>query len=601
MKKRLTVLLIIVIISLQSASAFENIFDDYVYSQDTFQVEEDIYYVTLANDEESILLNKNDLEKFQIDNGTCEDTKYYQYCFMGLKLDYNDYGRQIPNSFNWEPAIHVQIYSKKPQVSISKTATNEINLDEKAQVTVTITNNGELRVNDLAYSEIIPLNADLVSKSSELELQGNVLSWSRTALSQGDSVTFTYQLAPTSYESIVLTNATLNYIYEELEFEETPASKTIKINTPFSISHKLDKNKAGLGETVTYTLTVKNNDWNDLMSGEFLFAAPSRIEILEVNGDDDLQPENFATFKLKPGETQTVTIKMSSEYKGTYPIYSKAMVEIRDENLTSIQKYNLTITVPELKPTLSLSKTSVAEGKPFTITAAIHNPAEVSFYGLKATLKSGLFGIENLELQSIGAGETETLYEETLNAPNVENETLYNVTLKGDYRTKQTQWLSFQEKKSLKVTPLSFSFQITKNLGRTEVKPGAEVIVTVKAKNEGDKPYTIRLEEQLPERFEVTSGLKEKTIALGVGREETFYIYKVRVPVDTPIGNYNLTTKLSTENLYEQFASAELKVMPEEQPAVEVDVPEKEEFVEPEEKKKGFIKKIIDFFVTIFK
>ncbi|NQU98688.1 DUF11 domain-containing protein [Candidatus Woesearchaeota archaeon] len=600
MKLRGVVVLLFLIISSSNVLGFDNLFDDYVYTLDTFQVEDDIYYVGLANGEEVLILHKNEFEVFYVYNGTCEDTAYYQYCFMGTKLDYNDYGRPIPNTLIWEPAIKVQIFSKKPSVSITRSVDSEINRDGKALVTITIKNNGELVINNLEFEEIIPGTAFISVLPEGLTAQNNVITWTRPILTAGDSRSFIYNIKPNSYDSIKLENGTLTYEYEDSEFTEDSSSSTISINSPVSVSSSMSESEVGLEELFTYTLTVTNDDWDDAMSVDFNFVIPEEVTVEEVSSDLSKSRNIEHDFNLQPGESETFFVTMKSGFEGVHEFSPQIIMNIRDEVFTDDKKLNVTINLPKPTFELSLSRTEVFEGSPFTITATMTNPAEVSFYDMSGIVESTMFETRSANLVSIAPSETKKVFEEQIKGLSVDEDEIFDITFRGRYRSHNFQFFDFQDNASIKIKSVTVGFDISKSLSKTEVVPREEVTVTVGAKNLGQKISVIELKEELPSDFEVISGLTEKTLTMGVGADEEFYIYKVRISVDTEPGTYSLKTHLNYEGIVNQTEEATLRVkanLTGKTPDVSIDTGSDKE----KEEKKGFFGKIIDFFIGLFK
>ncbi|MBC8501477.1 MAG: hypothetical protein ISS25_04455 [Nanoarchaeota archaeon] len=593
-------LILLLIISSINVLAFEKLFDEYVYTLDTFQVEDDIYYVLLANNEEVLVLHKNEFDVFYVYNGTCEDTPFYQYCFMGTKLDYNDYGRPIPNTLLWEPAIKVQIFSKKPSVTVSRSVDSEINRDGKATVTVTINNNGELDIRNLVFEEIVPGKAIIQYMDSSLQEVNNHISWSRGLLQTGDSVSFIYTLKPTSYDSIVLDNGTLAYEYEDSEFTEELSSTTIKINSPFSVQSLIDKLNVGVGETFTYKFTATNDDWDDRMSIDFNLTIPDDVEIVELPSELTESKNITHDFSLQPEESKTITIKMKSELERTYNIKISSVMTIRDEILEHDKNFSVNVTIPKLIPEITISKTEVFEGGPYTISAFMENPAEVSFYEISGMIMSPLFETKNIHFAVVDPGEKKRLFDESFKAAPVDEIETYNITFRGSYRSPNFQFFNYEEKTSIKIKPVTIGFDIQKSLSKTDVYPREEITVNVKVKNLGQKISIVSLEEEIQEPLEVISGLTQKTLTLDIGAEEEFYIYKLRVPLETVQGVYSLKTHLNHEDIVTKIEEVNITVREnktEKPPEIEPEITEKEE----EKEKKGFFRGILDFFIGLFK
>ncbi|MFC2136293.1 hypothetical protein ACFLTH_16880 [Bacteroidota bacterium] len=598
--KRGVLFVLFLIICSSSVIAFDNIYSGYVYTLDTFTVEDDIFYVTLANNDEVLVLHKNDDELFFVYNGTCEDTAYYQYCFMGTKLDYDDYGRQIPNTYRWEPALKVEIYSKKPSITVTRTVDSEINMGDKTIVKVTVTNNGELQTDNLVFRETLPENVVVNTFDSQfITVSGSELEWNYPSLLKDKSVYFIYTLIPKNYSNIVLSEGVLNYTYEDSDFGLKTTTSTIVINSPFSKTSSVNKNNVGVGEEFIYSYKITNEDWDDKLDVEYSFKKPENVEIVDVALGFQEEDFDLYTFKLSPSESEEFTITMKSAFVGNHSIEENTKLFIRNDVYEERKEHNVSVTLPLMIPELKLSKTEVFEGGPYTVYVYMENTAEVSFYEISGTLSSDLFGTQNINQPIIGANDKIKLFEKSLSAVPVDENTNYDINLRGNYKSQSQQIFSYAEFQSITVKSVTIGFDIIKTANKQDVYPGENITVSVSVKNLGQSISVIKLKENISEPLRVISGLTEKTLTLDIGAEEEFYIYKVIVPVGTKAGTYNLRTDLDygsgivseTENL----------IITVRQPEVEETEDAIVEENQEEENKVGWFRGILNFFEEIFK
>ncbi|MFH1770217.1 MAG: hypothetical protein ABH828_01535 [archaeon] len=599
--KLLVILLFsIIIVSPVSVFAFEDIFDGYVYSMDTFKVEDDIYYAQITKGEDIILLHKNE-ELYYVNNGTCEDNAYYRFCFNGTKLDYQDYGRPIPNSMSWEPAIHVIIYSKIPDIKVSRSHSAEINRDEQVKVSVTVENEGQLNIFDLEYEEIIPDTATIYSLGENVRVRGNKIMWSGPILTPGNSNKFTYTLKSSNFETINLKEGNLSFVYEDLDYTIKPASTNIKINSPVSIETTVSKDDLGLEEEFTYNFKVTNEDWEDRMDVTLNLQIPDAIKLDSITTLVPKSNNINYEFSLDPGESKTIKATMKPLKEGVHKIKSNVDVNIRNENINKNITFNITVDIPKLIPTLKLSKETVYEGNTFSVVVNMENPAEIYFYELSGTLHGTIIDTHKLSLSNIAPGDKVELFQDNIQAPSVDKDTTYGVTFVGRYRTSTFESFTFEEKKTIVVKPVSIGFDIIKSVSKSEVYPNEEVTVTVKAKNIGQRISVVSLNEEIPETLEFVSGLTKKALTLDINQEQEFYIYRVRIPKDAEPGVYVVKTTLDYENSLNIVEEAKITVKKNETEDGSsgtgtiggTDTEEKE--------KKGFFRSIIDFFKNFFK
>ncbi len=573
--KRCIVLIILILASFQ-VSAFDKIFDDHIYTLDTFEVDGDLFYVTLANGNDVLVVRKNQNEVFTIEDDSCEDTAFYKYCYNGTSLNYVDYGRPIPNTLDWEPAIHFQIYSKTPTVTVSRVIDDStINVNDKSRIRVLIVNSGQLDIINLDFAEILPENAEVFSLGSGLQRYGNKIYWTSSRLKAGQTVELFYSLSPESYEEIVLNNATLMFEYEGEEFKKDAGSNTISINMPYTFSWSITNSELGVDEKSIFKFNVKNNDWNDNLKVSFNFEADKGLKLLEVpfelDGSDNIY---YETFTLRPDESKDFSIELMSNWEGKYVIKSDATMNIRDEVYHETKEYNLSVTLPDLIYDLSSTKSSVLEGNPYTITLSIENPANIPFIEVVANVQSSLFEDKSLTWGIITPGDKVTLLEEVFRAPNVKNNTKYNIRLNGLYKT----------------------------VNNANPVAGEEIQISVGVENIGEKPGTVTLEELIPEDFELVAGLTNRVLQLSVGQELNFYTYRLKIPLEIMPGVYTIKTLLKHET-GDNYRYLNITVnSPEMEQEVAVDLGLGNSATQNTSKKesKGFFSTIVNFFKDLF-
>ncbi|MBU1202369.1 MAG: hypothetical protein KJ583_06630 [Nanoarchaeota archaeon] len=610
-KRPLSLLFIIIILCSSSVLAFDRIFNNYVYVLDTFKVESDVFFVKgLNNDGLSLVLQKNNDELFFIKNGTCEDTDYYQYCFYDTKLDYMNYGRPIPDTMSWEPAIKVEVYSKKPSVKVSRSVQSEINKDQKTIVTVTIDNGaGKLDLSNLSFQEFIPNNTSLSSLSPGMTYKDGFVNWSGKFLKSGSSTSFSYSLEPKSYESIVLSNGTLYYSYKNSTYSVKSSSSTIKINSPFSFTSTISKSKPSIDEVFTATFTVKNKDWNDNMQVELNFLIPQSITVTSVSGNLERSNNIKKSFSLSQGKTETFTISMKSGLENNYSIKINTVMKIRDDVVNNTNFLNASVLVPKMVPEISTSKTEISDDSDFKVTAYITNPSNIYYRDISGVVQISGYETRKVSIDVIKPGEKVKLFEDLFKPEKVEKKTTLNLTLMGSYRTPAFQQVFFEKTAKIFVVPTTISFNIVKTASKKDVYPGDNITITVKVKNTGQKKSLIFVNESIPFPFELSGGLTSKNISLSSNEEKEFYIYKLNIPDNTTLGTYNLTTILDyKEGNFSKTSDLSIVVkstVVEDKKKDEVNTAKNNTAAtvkkKTPEKKKNIIDIIVNFFVGIFR
>ncbi len=599
--KKLIFFILISILLISTVSGFEEIFNEYVYETDTFQVGDDLYYGALTIDQKTLILHKNTDEVFFIRNASCEETDYNKYCYDGTKIDLPAYGRWNQENFDIDPAVKVKIYSKEPAVTISRSiSTSEVSYSGKAVITVSFENTGELAVSNVIFKEILPSNVDILSNpTGNVQLIGRTFKW-EGVLFPGDSKSFSYTLRLHGYETATFNNASFSYKYETLEYSPGLSSFSVTVKTPFTYTESLTPTELSWGETMTYEVTATNNDASSIMNFDFALDIP---EDFTITGYPIafFKTHNFRHREtIAPGKSFSMSFKFKSDYAGEFNILANNTLSLRDEVYPQYKEYNVTITIPKLTPSLVLSRESVNEGGPYTVYAYMENTNEVEYLNVKGSVSSALFGKKHFILGNIASGKKNLLFTEQFKALPVDADKEFDIVFSGTYQTKNFQTFSFSETKKITVKPVTTGFTITQDISPRTVTAGDEVTVKVFVKNMGASQAYVEVKDDYPSFMEFKGGKTDKSLTLAPNQEEEFYIYKFQVPVDLDDGDFIIKTSLDYEGLVTQESNSTIiinrKVAEE---VVEVVADEVVDEVITEEKV-GFFKKIGNFFKSLF-
>ncbi len=605
MIKRLSVLFLFLLVVLSSSVfAFDEIYDNYVYTVDSFELEDSIFYVSyLSPAEDKIIFVKDSGEMYWIKNGSCQETEFYQYCFYGTKLDYYDYGRLMPNSIYWESAIHIVINSKKPSVSISRTFPTEINKDEDALVRLTITNNGELAVSNLVITEPIPSNA--VVSMAQADISGNTLTKTYEYIAPGKVVSFIYRLEPLDYDRINFGLAEANYIYEDSSFVAKTTKDHIKINMPYSSTSSLDKSSVDVNGEFTYTYSVTNEDWSDSLYVDFELLTPRAFEILSVTRTLDRANIIRKSFHIKPGETESFAVTMKSFKEKTFTIYENTHYTIHEDELDNHKNFSISVSASDLKSTLTISKTEVIEGESFLVTAQLANPSKTDYLDISGVINITGFGEFNFTVPYIDSGAKIEFFKQLFDVVEVDDPYTVTVSLDGNYSSHDGLPVLLSNSKNLAVKPFIEDLIITKTFSTSNAFLGDIVTVSVKAKNPTNRPLTFRFEDEY-EPLAIDSGISSRDIVIESGDELNIYTYKLIVPSITKSGIYTMVTKVYLENSPFKINNYNITIGDPVEITDDVIIEDSDDVddvvvVEKKSGLKAFIDDIVDFVVNIFK
>jgi len=583
---KLYLLLFIALLLVSSVSA-ETIYSKYIYVGDSFEAHGEVFSVVGLTNGGNTLVLQGETDTYFIRNSTCEETDFYDYCFKGKKLDYMTYGRQIPNSLDWEPALGVDVISITPKVTIKKTFRNEVNRDDSEIVSIEINNDGDTDINNLFYTEDI-INAE---SDSSYEM-GNKIKWSLGFLKAGDKASFSYSLSPTSYDSIWLNNTVLKYDYSDKFYNATYQNKRILINSPIYEKYD-DKFAVGVGEEFELNYELRNDDWNDRMSAVIEISIPNSLEVLSVS-DSPVSHDLLRTFSLDPSDSEKIVVKLKAKKEGLYQININSEKNIRKETYSDSNSSLVNVSLLKLEPTLKLSKSELFEENSFVVSAELNNPSDIAFTDVSAFLSVPGFEEKNYSFSRIEPGAKSTISEQFIVPPQT-NISKDDVVLRGSYTA--IKKLFFNTSKEITYKPFIVDVDVTKTYSKNKVSPGEEVLVTLKAKNAGE-PVTLKLRDSTNNFL---SGVTEKELYLNRGQELNFYVYKVKA------GNQSFNT--TTEVIYDSEIIEEITKNITVEGSVDVspqvnttsNTNNSQASNVPEEKDtRSLVKKIIAFFVNLF-
>lgn len=191
---------------------------------------------------------------------------------------------------------------------------SEVNVGDEITYTIKYSNKGTASINDIKIADSIPEGTSLID-GKEGTINGNEISWTDLSVDGGESkdVSFTVkvdELPSEVYSKDIVNTAKVN------DMDTNTITNYVKI-PHLVFSKEVDKSKTVVGDTITYTIKVKNDGSND--SGQFTITDVIPEGSTFVNGssedgvfDEDTNTIVWAINNLVEGEEKVVTFQVTA-------------------------------------------------------------------------------------------------------------------------------------------------------------------------------------------------------------------------------------------------------------------------------------------------
>ena len=435
-----------------------------------------------------------------------------------------------PSGTSSQEATTEKAQAKVRYVKTSADSTKKYALGETIQYTIVVTNSGNVTLNDVTVQD--DLAAAVIKEGAGYTVEENIARIA--ALAPNASVTVNVEYTVTSDDikfGKVVNSATISS-EEDPDPDPKPSDdETEDLNTKLKVTKTSDKDgeKVALGETITYTITVKNEGnvpFANVKVDDALTNLHETIEVLEVGDEKTFTTTYVVTSDdiLKGSILNSATAKGDDVPDPKDPETPKTP-EGGDETTDETDDVDTTLTVTK---TSDKEGMNVALGETITYTITVKNDGNVPFYNVKVDDE-----LTNLH-ESIGtlAAGKEKVFTTTyvVTSDDIKaGKILNSVTAKGDdvidpKNPETPKTPEGGDETTDDTGSLNTKLTVTKTSDKDgqEVKRGETITYTITVKNDGNVPYTnVEVDDKL-------TGLHEVIATLAVGEEKTFTTsYKV--------------------------------------------------------------------------
>ena len=368
-------------------------------------------------------------------------------------------------------------------------------LGETITYTIAVTNTGNQTLNNIVLTDTIA--AAQITAGSGYTASGNTAAIA--SLKPGASVTVNAQYTVTSDDikaGKVVNSVTAVTDDEPVSKHITPATdSTAALNTALSVTKKSDKTgEVKLGETITYTITVKNEGNVPYTNVQVVDALTGLDEVIEVLAVGETKIFT-TTYTVKSDDVLAGKIVNAVTAKGdsipdpddpSTPKTPEGTDEITDETAD----VDVTLTVTKV----SDKTADVALGETVTYTITVKNDGNVPYYNVKVS--DPLTGLsDSIDELKVGETKTFTTSYTAKSSDILAGEIVNTVTAKADaVADPKAPAAPKTPEGSAEVTDetadVNAALTVTKTSDKTEnVKLGEVITYTVTVKNDGNVPY----------------------------------------------------------------------------------------------------------------
>ena len=308
-----------------------------------------------------------------------------------------------------------------PQVSLEvvKTADNATAyVGDMVNFTITVTNTGLSNATGVSVTDLLPSGMEYVDSGSDVGIRGvedtlangsKVVVWSIPLIGNSTNVTLWLQVRLTANGTF--TNVALADSNENRTNATNGTDVTVRPVVNLSINKTVDKTNVTIGDTITYTITVKNNGPSNATNVEIEENMKGDVVIIGADPSKGDYSNGMWTISfLENGETATLTLKVNVTKAETV---ENAVIAKCSENSTEVTNASDNVTVNRFDTPMGISTMNITYGMDETITV---------------TLPNGTTGVVNLTVDGVPYDNipiNDGVAEITI--PNLDSRT-YNVT-----------------------------------------------------------------------------------------------------------------------------------------------------------------------------
>ncbi len=458
-KKRVLLLLLIFVFFVPTVLAAS--YDKWVVAGEDISFDNTVF-TTAINPRWDIATIGFDSELFLIGKGECQASALYRVCFNDTRFDVvKGYGVYNVTTDTMTPELHIIISTLTPTVEITRTIDKtQLLINDVATISVKVANEGEKKVYDLEYIDVIPNEFTIIERKGVVS-DGNAIKWIWPSLSGETSFSYKIKLIKPINVSW---KASLSYVFESKSVFKNTSSITVKkieATNPLNVERSLSPTNIKVGEDTLYIITLKNTDEkNDVEVESFVVSIPKKVEIKGYGELKKDQNDLSWSGVMGPATNKTFEVELKCDYTGEYKINisleNSFYNEIEKKTHTKLQNYSNTLKsdFTRLEPSVKFmfDKKTLNYDDESNIRAFIENKdSKIPLFEVEFEVKSELFDDFENTLEHILPGQKVEAFYYPFRTPSLFEDKVYKVKFSGRYRTVYYEYFNFSSEGSITV------------------------------------------------------------------------------------------------------------------------------------------------------
>lgn len=419
MVNRGVLIFFILVITATSVSAATELYDGWVYHDDTFSAGGDTFTVQFPGGDESfpsrVVLRWKTFTLI-LNEGDCTEKDSKNVCYIG-----SDDAVPLDHQFSrWKAHVLVEEYASS--ITLSRTIVpDDVMPGASFTVTTSFANEGDEEVEDAKFMDSYPIGLFFVTwKKGDCKVIGNTVTWEGplTIHLTKDCIYTLKTRENGSYSS----TATLTYL-EGVEQKSLSDTKTITIN---SIAMHIRSSHIRAVVELDKIITLKFDLFNE---NPDLYVDVNHFEVKVPNGITIRRRVGFPyrednrlryTGRVEQGENISFEIDMEGTFTGDYVL--DVSLQYREGIFIREDGFGIPFTVFMDEPSVKtvVDKAWYAPGDTGHFTITVTNPSnEYTIYNIRGEVESSItdLGQPTIMVESLAPGKTVTLKSGTFTVP----------------------------------------------------------------------------------------------------------------------------------------------------------------------------------------
>jgi len=556
-------LLCLFIIALASVTgiyaAATQVFSGWVYSRDSVNVNDEVIEIEVPSSLDKAFADFGTNELVII-NGTCESLTITKICVDNVMLDTDELNRKA----------QLTIYELTPTLTVTRTiSSSEIDVNQIATITVSITNSGGGAATNFSYVDEFPDEIEMYDADG-ISIVDNSVVWTGYINPSGE-ISFTYDLKAVG-EIDRSFKARMTYFDGVEDQEEFTSALSLEANPVITLKVETADDSIYLGEDTNLTINFTNKDAGSIDVDYFNINIPEQFEIISepVTSIEKLDGNNYRwSGTLIKNTSKIFYFKVKALRTGDFSFSSIVSYTDPDgaQKTTPMKKKDLDVKIDDtrdlhIRTTKWVNDNTALESEQEKyIDVWLQNKnIGVDFVDLVVNVSSGLFNLTPQTMARLNRTKQKKFLRIPVTGPNLTSSASYSLKVNVNYKTQYGDSFSESLSKTITVNPVK-GLVITQSASATSVEGGEEIEFTVSIYNK--RSVDVKDVEIVDRSSDNLTKLGSTFITTDINKEDTktLYEYKILTPrVASTTEYYVNTTAAYTVNRTKYIYSAKTTI-----------------------------------------